>query len=210
LNEEQQQALQMPLASRRLRTHVARYISNLFSPAVISIPLVILVALYHTHNTFTALAYAAATLFFLSAGPMLYIAVGVRLGKFTDIDVSVRSQRTGPFLFSILSTLVGLFMLTILHGPRDLQTVMLTVVLTGCAYMLITFWWKISLHASILAGAVTMLLALYGNMMLAGYVLVVLVCWSRVVLRRHTTAQVIAGALVSTLITIAAIAIRGV
>jgi membrane-associated phospholipid phosphatase len=42
-----------------------------------------------------------------------------------------------------------------------------------------------------------MLTALYGNVILPAYRLLILVCWSRVVLRRHMTAQVIAGSLLS-------------
>lgn len=208
LNEEEQ-AILMPPTTRPLHVHVARHVSNILSPIVISIPCIILVALYHSTNMLSALGYAGATIFFLSVGPMGYIAVGVRMGKFTDLDVSMRSQRFGPFIFSIFSTLLGLFLLSLLHAPRSLQTIMLTVVLTCVMYMLITLWWKISMHASALAGAVTLLTALYGNIMLLGYCLVVLVCWSRVVLHRHTTTQVIAGAVISALIVLAALNIRG-
>ncbi len=209
LTKEEQPLIASPTASP-LYLYIARHISNFLSPIAVSIPFTLLVALYRTQNAPTALAYAGATLFFMSIGPMLYIFIGVHQGKFTDIDVSVRSQRSGPFLFSILSTLVGLFFLFYLHGPKNLQTVMFTVVASGIVLMLITFWWKISMHASTLAGAITMLTALYGNIILPAYLLLALVCWSRVVLRRHTLMQVIAGSLLSILLTILALAIRGI
>jgi membrane-associated phospholipid phosphatase len=207
---ENEEALIAPSPAKPLREHVARYVSNILSPISVSIPFILLVALYHAQNIISALTYASATLLFISIGPMIYILVGVYQGKFTDFDVSVRSQRSGPFLFSILSALVGLFMLFYLHGPRDLQTVMLAVITCGAILMLITFWWKISMHASVLAGVVTMLTALYGNIILPAYVLLILVCWSRVVLRRHTMAQVIVGSLLSILLSMLTLAIRGI
>jgi membrane-associated phospholipid phosphatase len=209
LNEDEE-ALIMPSTSKPLRVQIARYVSNILSPITVSIPFIFLVALYHAQNTLSALTYASATLFFMSVGPMSYILVGVYQGKFTDIDVSVRSQRSGPFLFSILSALVGLFTLSFFHGPKDLQTVMLAVIACGTILMLITLWWKISMHASALAGAVTMLTALYGNVILPAYLLLILVCWSRVVLRRHTAAQVIAGSLLSIFLSVLTLAIRGI
>jgi membrane-associated phospholipid phosphatase len=207
LNDEEQV---MPVSdARSLSTLIARYVSNALSPIAVSIPFTILVALYHARSIVSALAFAGATLLFMSVGPMLYILAGVRTGKFTDIDVSMRSQRSGPYAFGILSTAIGFVILSFLHEPKDLQTVMLAVIVSGMLLMIITLWWKISMHASTAAGAVTMLAALYGNVVLPAYLLVVLVCWSRVVLHRHTTAQVIAGALISILLAIAALTIRG-
>ena len=198
----------VPVVSKPIHIRVARLVSTIFSPITISLPVIILIALYH--NEPSALLFAAITLFFLSIGPMLYILIGVSLGKFTDVDVSVRSQRTGPFLFSIVSSSLGFIILLLNHAPKNLQTVMLTTILTGIIFMIVTFWWKISMHASSLSGAVTMLAVLYGRMVLPVYLLVVLVGWSRVVLKRHTIAQVTAGALVSIALTLAMLTLRGV
>ena len=200
----------LPIVAKPVRVRVARHVSNILSPATISVPFVVAVALYHTRNTLAALTYACVTLFFLSFGPMIYIIVGVRKGKFTDIDVSVRSQRLRPFLFALGSTLLGLAVLSLIHAPKNLETLFLITIISGLIMMCITLWWKISLHASSLAGALTMLTALYGNVILPAFMLVVLVCWSRVVLRRHTIAQVVVGSVVSIVLTTIVLRIRGV
>ncbi len=188
--------------------YVARQVSNVFSPFAVSLPLVFLIALYHAPMGGEALFYAFVTLFFLSVGPLLYIIVGVRRGKFTDIDVSVRSQRTWPFVFGLASGLVGLLILTLTNGSRNLETLLLITILSGIIFMFITFWWKISLHASSIAGAATLLTAFYGAIMLPTFLLVVAVSWSRVVLRRHTTAQVVAGAVLSIVLTVLMLTVR--
>lgn len=192
------------------RIRVARHISNILSPLAVSLPFIFFVALYHAQNILIALLYALIILFFLSFGPTVYILVGVRTGKFTDPDVSRRSQRVGPFLFGITSALIGLGTLFFTHGPKNLQTLLLITIVSGFVMMIVTFWWKISIHASSLAAAATFLTALYGSVTLPVFVLLIAVCWSRVVLRRHTVGQVIAGSLLSIVLTSIIVIIRGV
>lgn len=210
LNEDESLVVAPILSKPSLHVRIARHISNILSPMAVSLPFIFLVAFYHASSPFSAVGYACMTLFFLSVGPMLYILYGVRTGKFTDVDVSVRSQRAGPFLFGLTSALIGLLVLALIGGPRNLQTVLLATILTGILYMAITLKWKISIHASSLAGALTMLTALYGTVVLPAFSLVVLVSWSRVVLRRHTLSQVIAGSLVSVTLASVVLALRGV
>ena len=187
---------------------VAHLVSIILSPVTISLPFIILVA-RSSHESNTLLS-VVLTLFFLSFGPTIYILAGVRSGKFTDVDVSVRSQRTGPFLFSILSSLIGFFVLDSIHGSKNLGSVLLITVVSGIILMIITFWWKISMHASSLSGAITMLSIIYGKFMLPAFLLVLLVSWSRVVLRRHTIAQVAAGSLISIALSWLLLSIRGI
>jgi membrane-associated phospholipid phosphatase len=203
-----EQLMLTPTPSRRVS--VARCISGVLSPFVISFPFVVLIAFYHAPDVALATLYASVTLFFLIVGPMIYIVTGVRMGKFTDADLSLRTQRTGPFLLGIGSALAGLLTLTFIHGPKNLETLLLITILSGGVMMLTTLWWKISIHASSLACAVTMLTALYGNVVLPTFLLLVAVCWSRVVLRKHTLAQVIVGSLVSIVLATLVLAVRGI
>ena len=193
-----------------LRIRFARLVSNILAPVTISIPGVLLVAFYDAQSLASALFYTSVTLFFLSFGPMLYIIIGVRLGKFSDVDVSRRKERIGPFLFGLASVLAGLVTLVLIKAPKNLQTLLIITAVSCIVMLVITFWWKISIHASSLAGTVTFLTALYGVIVLPAFLLVVLVSWSRVVLHRHTVAQVVAGALVSITLTSAILFIRGV
>ena len=192
------------------RKRIARHVSTILAPATISLPFILLVAFYHAQDILPALIYACTTLFFLSVGPLLYIIIGVRVGKLSDIDVSRRSQRFGPFIFGIISTMTGWLLLTLIHGPRNLQTVMIITIFSGTIMMVITLWWKISMHASSLGGVATMLTVLYGAVMLPLFLLLVLVSWSRVVLRRHTVSQVIAGSLAGIILSLIILKMRGV
>ncbi len=189
---------------------VARYVSIILAPAPVSVCLIILVALYHAGSLLAALVYACITLCFLSCGPLIYILLGVRLGKLSDAEVSRRRERKGPFLFSIASITAGLLVLMSMHGPKPLETVLVGTIAGAVIMMLITLWWKISIHASTLAGTLTMLAAIYGAIVLPAFMLLVLVSWSRVALRRHTLAQVIVGSLLGIILSAIVIKLVGV
>ena len=193
-----------------VHVRVARLVSNILAPVTVSLPLVALVALYHARNVPLALLYALLTLFFLSIGPLIYIVIAVRLGKISDIDVSRRTERAGPFLFGISCVVVGCLVLFLLQGARYLQSVLIITAVSGIVMMVTTLWWKISIHASTMGGAATMLTAFYGAVMLPTFLLLNLVSWSRVVLRRHTVLEVVAGSLVSIALTLLLLKIRGI
>src|SRR5260221_12863647 len=128
-----------------LHIRLARYISNILAPASVSLPFVLLVAFYHAQSLGSALYYACITLFFLSFGPMVYIIIGVRMGKFSDVDVSRRSERVGPFLFGITSGSLGYILLYFSHGPKNLQTSLMITGVSALILMIITRWGKISI-----------------------------------------------------------------
>ena len=196
--------------SKPVHVRVARLVSNILAPATVSLPLIVLVALYHTQNVLRALFYALITLFFLSIGPLIYILIAVRVGKISDVDVSRRTERAGPFLFGISSVLAGWLVLILLRGPENLQNLLFITAVSGIVMMVTTLWWKISIHSSSMGGVATILTAFYGAVMLPTFLLLILVSWSRVVLRRHTVSQVIAGSLVSIALTLLILKIRGI
>lgn len=202
--------LALPLNALKPRyLRFAHHVSAILSPAVISVPVILLASLYRAASISSALAYTLLTLCFLSLGPFAYIYIGVHLGKLSDVDVSKRSERVGPFIFGLLSICLGWFVLILVHGPSPLITVLIMTAISGLTMMIITLWWKISIHASSLAGAATMLTVLYGAIMLPTFALLVLVSWSRVVLRRHTLAQVIAGSLLGIALSALILKLRG-
>jgi membrane-associated phospholipid phosphatase len=86
---------------------------------------------------------------------------------------------------------------------------MLISMASGIVMVITTCWWKISVHAATLAGALTMLTALYGVILLPTFVLLGMVSWARVLLRRHTIAQVMMGSLVSIVLTVVLVRVRG-
>ena len=68
---------------------------------------------------------------------------------------------------------------------------------------LITHWWKVSIHATGIAGPVVALIFRFGWLAVPLYALVPMVAQSRIRLGKHTAGQVVVGACIGTFLTAA-------
>jgi hypothetical protein len=172
---------------------LARLVTEVLAPAPTVAVLVLLVAWHSTPTVFEALRWGALTALFVSVLPFLYILRGVRRGGLTDHHVGVRQQRTVPLLVGVASMLVGLILLGLWDAPRDLVALVAAAAAGLGVALLVTLVWKLSIHAAVVAGAVAVLVLVYGAPLLLLAPLVPLVCWARIAVRDHTPAQTVAG-----------------
>ena len=84
-------------------------------------------------------------------------------------------------------------LLVALGAPPELSGYFGCMLVSVAVLAAITTVWKISIHCAVACGSVTILGLMYGPRVIPRYALVALTAWSRVVLKDHTTAQVIAG-----------------
>jgi membrane-associated phospholipid phosphatase len=125
--------------------------------------------------------------------PRVFLSYGVRRGLWSDRTVGARRPRLIVLGFITGSVAAGLAVLVVAGAPR-LLTGYLAFMLGSIAVLAaITVVWKISIHCAVASGSVAILARTFGPLTLLGYVLVALLCWSRVTLGDHTVLQVIAG-----------------
>ncbi|UCG24213.1 MAG: phosphatase PAP2 family protein, partial [Chloroflexota bacterium] len=99
-----------------------------------------------------------------------------------------------PYLMSVAGSLVALLITALFQGPQLLICLSLFSAVELGILGIINDFWKISIHATSIAAASVIVGLVYGP--LAGLLLlplVLVVCWVRLYLHRHTVAQVIAG-----------------
>ncbi|MFJ8885918.1 hypothetical protein ACIRJR_21255 [Streptomyces sp. NPDC102402] len=126
--------------------------------------------------------------------PSVVLRLGERGGYWSDRRVRQRRERlvAGPVvLFSVITGTGLLYGLGATSAVRALVAAMLAVLLV---LMVITFFWKVSVHSSVAAGALAVLASLHGPWWALSAPLVAVIGWSRVRLRCHTVAQVTVGA----------------
>lgn len=174
----------------------ARLLSRAFQPVQVSTLVLMVAALTSDGSLRLRLQWLAVCAAVATGLPVLFILLGVRQGKAQDLDLRDRLQRPLPLLVALVCSAAAAALVWGVEGPRNLFVTLLAGLVPGVALTLITLWWKISFHTAATAGATIVLWWLLGPWALAGLVLVALVGWSRVVLGRHTPAQVAAGALV--------------
>ena len=155
----------------------------------------------NSHTTDSRLYIYALCLSFTIILPLLVFAVFYKLGLVTDVNLTQRKERVVPFFISIF--LFGVFYYLIrtnpLYSNLIYAIIFCSLIITLIANT-ITLFWKISIHclgvSSVLGTIAGLSVVTPQNhlFLTIGLTFVVLVIGiSRVILKRHTTAQVIAG-----------------
>ena len=116
-------------------------------------------------------------------------------------DIPDKDDRTFLLVVVIVSYLAGTIALLDLHAPWLVTALMICYCTNTILVLVINLRWKISIHAMGTAGPMTAVIFAGGlpGLLFAGLLLPVM--WSRVHLRRHTLAQVVAGAALGFLLT---------
>jgi membrane-associated phospholipid phosphatase len=125
--------------------------------------------------------------------PRVFLSYGVRRGLWGDRTVGARRPRLIVLGFIMGSVATGLVVLVVAGAPRLLTGYLAFMLGSIGVLAAITLVWKISIHCAVASGSVAILALSFGPLVLLGYVLVALLCWSRVALGDHTVGQVIAG-----------------
>jgi hypothetical protein len=139
---------------------------------------------------------------FLIGVALSYVGVQVWRGKISDFHISQQSQRLVPFIVAVCSSLVGAGVLWWMRAPWVLVALGTSFAIQGIFFGLLTRYRKISMHVAVMASCVTALILLFGWAAVPLIGFVPLQGWARVYRRRHTLRQVIAGALLSPLLTV--------
>lgn len=182
-------------ASPSLPLRVARVVTEVLSPAVVVPLLSFAVAWFATgHDLLTTVLWGLLVTVFYCAIPMAIVVRGARGGRWEGHWVRERERRLVPFLQILVSTLAGLAIMLVWSAPRDVLALAWSMVATLLACLVITRWWKVSVHATVAGGALATIVLLYGPWYLLLVPALALVCWSRVVVEDHTAAQVLVGA----------------
>ncbi len=177
------------------RMLLAKVISGLGSPMILAFPAFI--ALIITTNPPSLPLLLLVAFFFGSAFPMLVIYFMYKMGKVGDLDVTDRSQRTVPFILNILMYALGTIIMLALNAPAIVSALMFCYTMNTLVTFLISLHWKISVHAIGVAGPFTCLIYFLGWLYSPLLLLIIPIGWSRVELKAHTLAQVVAGFLLS-------------
>jgi membrane-associated phospholipid phosphatase len=152
------------------------------------------VAVGYRADGVAGLGWGLLAAFFAAVLPTLFITRGIARGRWDDRNVGARRSRLIVLAFILGSVAAGLLVLVTLGAPRQLTWYFGCMLGSVAVLAAITTVWKISIHCAVASGSATILSLMFGPKLTAAYLLVALTAWSRVELKDHTTAQVIAGA----------------
>jgi hypothetical protein len=177
----------------RDRTVLARAATELLAPPNLAVAQLLLVGWHSTLGP-AGLGWGLLAATFCGLLPYGIVIAGVRRRRWTDRHLRVRQQRPVPFLAGMASVLAGLAMLLVLDAPRQLVALVVAMLTGLAATLVVTLWWKLSVHTAAAGGTVAILALTFGPALTLTVPAVALVAWSRVRLGDHTPAQTLAGA----------------
>lgn len=183
------------IISIRVKNRVARVITEALQPPI-TVALLLLLSPAMEPGFPGTVWFGAVAVLFVCVLPLGAVVLLVRMGKVTDHHVSDRRQRAPVLAMSVVSLLAGLAVLMAINAPYSVIVVVLAIVGGVVILAVISLFWKISGHAGAIALTAVISVLILGVQWLPLLLLVPAVGWSRVVLRAHTVAQVVAGALV--------------
>ncbi len=175
--------------------NVAKIISVIFNPLIIS-PFSFYILIFRDQNPNNYLFFLI-TVFFSSVFPFSSILYFKKIGKISSLEAPVREQRLDLLIISSLYNSIAFALLNYFHASNIVQGLMFCYAINTFITWLITRYWKISIHMIGLGGPFTaLILSGYNNLFLM-IIIIVLVYLSRIRLKAHNHAQLIAGTLLA-------------
>jgi membrane-associated phospholipid phosphatase len=181
----------------------ARLVSMLFTPFYL--PLVGLVALFflsylRQYPPGYKFFVLAVVYFFTILMPTVFIHLYRRYQGWNLIELGHKERRMVPYLISILCYFSCIYLMEKLHIPHFMGSIVTAALLVQIVCALINVWWKISTHMAAIggvAGALFIFSEFFGFNPIWWFCLVLILAGilgtSRMILRQHTLAQVVAG-----------------
>jgi len=172
---------------------LAQIISAVFAPFVIIVPSAFVLAFLGTHDFYISLMWFLITLFFI-LGLSLVMHKLIKIGKFSNFDVSIRKQRPLMFAIEFIFAFTYFLFLFLFHAPRELFLGIINILALLITLSIVNRFIKASGHIAMFSAIVVFVVfrsgIAYG---LVGVMLVLILAWSRLILKRHTPREILAG-----------------
>jgi hypothetical protein len=171
---------------------IARVISLLFNPLIFATFFYALLLVGHGLDWWH---YVLPVWALLVGLPSLVLFAGMRLGVFSDLDVSHLPERRSFMPVAFVAGAAALALALLLHFPELIRFSLLAIVTWLAIATLVGMFWKLSLHVGAAVGIVALIGVSFGReaaTLLAWLPLAI--AWSRLHLKAHDVWQVLGGA----------------
>ena len=186
---------------------LARWVSIFFDSSTLS--LIVFPAIGWHVAGWSGVVWSLFALVILSGLPLAYILVGLRRGWVSDLELSKREERPRFIFISLSSDLLALLVLWLGGAPHMIWVLALIYACLGITMFTISNFWKISLHMVSVSGFATLLVYVFGPIAWWTFLSLPLVAWARYYRKKHTPAQLLAGAILGATITAAVLLVAG-
>jgi membrane-associated phospholipid phosphatase len=184
-------------------TLIAEIISFVLSPLTLLAPVPFFLVYEQTNSLSSSMLWSIISIIFIFIF-FLIILIGIRIGVFSDFNISRREQRPLLFAMAMVLTLIYLATLFLLRAPQDLLIGTTAVILGLVVIGAVNIFTKVSGHLTVLSAFVTFVIIAEGWRALILLILIPMLIWARIKTKNHTLIQTILGTILgsATIITI--------
>ena len=191
-----------------MKTKIAKLTSLIFHPIIFALLIPFIVVYHRTLDIsdgikwviFSAVFVSAALLGFFILKPVEFLA---------DFDISKRELRPAFYTISLIAAIIYFIIAVLLKGIfYPLTIVALGVVIGIALFEVVNFYLKASIHVAVACAFIITFGVFYG------FIAFVTICWipfaiiwSRLLLKKHTWSEVVAGASLGSFVTLLTFAI---
>lgn len=170
----------------------ANIVSYIFNPLLMIIFLPFFLVYKTTHDIMNAMGWMIYSAFFLLTLAIV-VFIEVKRGIFINMDVSKQEQRPILFIICFVFGILYLSSLFVLNAPYLLILVTLGIIVGIILLSFINKRVKASIHVAAITAITLSVSVGYGGYFYLLLLLIPLVAWSRLELKRHSFAEVVTG-----------------
>ena len=181
--------------------NLARIISFLSSPFVLFLLTPFILVFKETGNIFYSLKWTFFSSIFLFS-VAFFVLLGMLIGFFSDYDVSKKEERPKLFAFGGIVAFLYFGSLILLSGPKVLYLVIFGIILGVFVISIVNNWIKASIHTATICAFTLSLVILFGFMFIPALLLIPVMAWARVKIKKHTPQETLVGGFLGIVLTI--------
>ncbi len=193
------------MTATKNKNFMASLVSYLFVPPVMTVAIFVLVALREHDDFFFVVSNAMIFGFVLPVLVFIYLR---KKSLIANDDATIKEERTLPYLIGCGLTLIAM-LLNYNHLGLTVSTLLWAIYfLTSLLITVINKFWKISAHTMGVAVPLGTALYLESEFTYVFLFILAVVMWARLKLKVHTPKQVLAGALLGSILSILILSVR--
>jgi len=172
-----------------MKKRVASITASVLNPFILGLVIILIVS-FNASATISEGIKWSLILLALSVLPVVVLSILlVRTGHLDGVFNSRRNQRHRIYAAIVSLGIISIIVLVWLKAPAPVLALSIIGFSSSVLYAIINLWWKISLHAALVSALVTILVILYGAIVLVSCLLVPMVIWARTTGKQHTIGQ---------------------
>ncbi|MBA3705192.1 MAG: phosphatase PAP2 family protein [Bacteroidetes bacterium] len=175
-----------------MKTKLASFISVIGHP-LLTLPVFSIIAFFTYEEFHSALLHSSLIAVGISLPLALKMYLNSKNGKYSNFDVSNKTQRQSWYVFAIIVLLIVTIILFVTGQPRTINLSVLFSLILLSTSKITNYFVKSSLHVSLNVFLSFLLLPMNLVLGLLFLLFTILIAWSRLILKRHTFKEIIAG-----------------